>query len=81
MPARMRLSAYRFSITCPHCLCQIPSLLHCVTDSLFDRAAKTIEAAIDSARQQPATRTSDLNGSLGIRAFAEEIVKRVARAS
>ena len=39
----------------------------------FDRAAKAIETAIDAALQSPDTRTADLKGKLGTRAFAAHI--------
>jgi 3-isopropylmalate dehydrogenase len=43
----------------------------------FNDAAKSIEAAIDAALQKPETRTADLQGKLGTRAFAAEIAKRM----
>ena len=43
----------------------------------FNDAAKSIEAAIDAALQKPETRTADLQGKLGTRAFAAEIAKRI----
>ncbi|MDP1674616.1 MAG: isocitrate/isopropylmalate family dehydrogenase, partial [Burkholderiales bacterium] len=43
----------------------------------FNAAAKDIEAAIDAALQSPETRTLDLGGKLGTRAFAAEIAKRI----
>ena len=39
----------------------------------FEQAAKAIEAAIDAALQSPDTRTADLKGKLGTRAFAAHI--------
>jgi len=39
----------------------------------FDAAARAVETAIDSALQSPATRTRDLGGTLGTRAFAEHV--------
>ena len=39
----------------------------------FERAAKAIEAAIDAALQSPETRTPDLRGKLGTRAFGKHI--------
>ena len=39
----------------------------------FDRAAKAIEGAIDAALQSPDTRTADLKGKLGTRAFAKHV--------
>ena len=44
----------------------------------FAKAAAAIESAIDAALQSPETRTSDLQGKLGTRAFGAEIAKRVA---
>jgi 3-isopropylmalate dehydrogenase len=41
--------------------------------SEFDQAAKAIEVAIDSSLQDAATRTSDLGGKLGTRAFGKHI--------
>ncbi len=43
----------------------------------FGKAAKAIESAIDAALQSPETRTLDLQGKLGTRAFAAEIAKRI----
>ena len=43
----------------------------------FDQAARAIESAIDAALQNPATRTPDLQGKLGTRAFGAEIAKRI----
>jgi len=43
----------------------------------FGKAAKTIETAIDAALQSPETRTPDLQGKLGTRAFAAEIAGRI----
>jgi len=39
----------------------------------FDAAARAMETAIDSALQSPGTRTRDLGGTLGTRAFAEHV--------
>ncbi|MGH8642097.1 MAG: isocitrate/isopropylmalate dehydrogenase family protein [Burkholderiales bacterium] len=39
----------------------------------FERAAKAIESAIDAALQSPDTRTADLKGKLGTRAFGNHI--------
>jgi len=39
----------------------------------FDQAAKAIEGAIDASLKDPATRTADLGGKLGTRAFAAHI--------
>ncbi len=39
----------------------------------FDAAARAIEAAIDAALQSPDTRTVDLGGTLGTRAFSAKI--------
>jgi isocitrate/isopropylmalate dehydrogenase len=43
----------------------------------FARAAVAIEAAIDAALQHPETRTPDLQGKLGTRAFGAEIAQRI----
>ncbi|MDH5534728.1 MAG: isocitrate/isopropylmalate dehydrogenase family protein [Betaproteobacteria bacterium] len=43
----------------------------------FDQAAEAIESAIDAALQSPETRTLDLKGKLGTRAFGAEIAKRI----
>jgi isocitrate/isopropylmalate dehydrogenase len=43
----------------------------------FITAAQAIESAIDAALQSPETRTSDLEGKLGTRAFADEIARRI----
>ncbi len=40
----------------------------------FDAAAKAIEAAIDAALQSPLTRTVDLGGKLGTKAYTAQIV-------
>jgi isocitrate/isopropylmalate dehydrogenase len=45
----------------------------------LDRAAKRIEAAIDSALQSPETRTRDIGGKLGTKAFASHITKLVGQ--
>jgi 3-isopropylmalate dehydrogenase len=42
----------------------------------FGEAAQVIEAAVDGALKEPATRTADLGGRLGTRAFAAEIAAR-----
>ena len=39
----------------------------------LDQAARAIESAIDAALQDPATRTADLGGRLGTRAFARHV--------
>jgi 3-isopropylmalate dehydrogenase len=44
----------------------------------FARAAHAIDAAIDRALQDPATRTRDLGGPLGTRAFAERVAGHLA---
>ncbi|MGF1631352.1 MAG: isocitrate/isopropylmalate dehydrogenase family protein [Kiloniellaceae bacterium] len=44
----------------------------------FGAAAKAIDAAIDVALAKPETRTADLGGALGTRAFAERIAAAVA---
>jgi 3-isopropylmalate dehydrogenase len=41
------------------------------------RAAHAIERAVDGALAHPATRTRDLGGSLGTKAFAAELVRRL----
>ncbi len=43
----------------------------------FVKAGKAIEAAIDSLIEDPKTRTRDLGGSLGTRAFGEEIAGKL----
>ena len=43
----------------------------------FLKAAKAIEAAIDALIENPKTRTPDLGGTLGTRAFDEEIARRL----
>ena len=43
----------------------------------FDVAAKAIEAAIDAALQSPETRTVDLGGKLGTRAFTAKLVTAI----
>jgi 3-isopropylmalate dehydrogenase len=43
----------------------------------FARAAQAIEAAIDAVLNDPATRTPDLGGKLGTRAFAAAVAARV----
>jgi len=42
------------------------------------RAAQAIEAAIDRALREPATRTRDLGGPLGTRAFAERVAANLS---
>ena len=44
----------------------------------FGAAARAIDGAIDAALARPETRTADLGGSLGTRAFAERIAAAVA---
>ena len=41
------------------------------------RAAIAVEKAVDSAVQEPATRTRDLGGKLGTKAFAAEVARRI----
>jgi 3-isopropylmalate dehydrogenase len=41
------------------------------------RAAQAIEAAVDALLQSPDTRTADLGGSLGTRAFARAVAARL----
>jgi len=43
----------------------------------FDAAAKAIEAAIDASLQSPETRTPDLGGKLGTRAYAKHLVAAI----
>jgi 3-isopropylmalate dehydrogenase len=43
----------------------------------FDAAAKAIEAAIDAALQSPETRTADLGGKLGTKAFTAKLVAAI----
>ena len=43
----------------------------------FDSAAKTIEAAIDTALQKPETRTPDIGGKIGTQAFAKTVADLV----
>jgi 3-isopropylmalate dehydrogenase len=43
----------------------------------FHRAASAIEAAVDSTLRDPATRTRDLGGSLGTRAFAVAVAAKL----
>jgi len=43
----------------------------------FNAAAKAIENAIDAALQKPETRTPDLQGKLGTRAFGVEIAEHI----
>ena len=43
----------------------------------FAQAAQAIEAAIDAALQSPDTRTGDLGGKLGTKAFAKHIAERI----
>jgi 3-isopropylmalate dehydrogenase len=43
----------------------------------FDAAAKAIEAAIDAALQSPETRTVDLGGKLGTKAFTAKLVAAI----
>ena len=44
----------------------------------FGAAARAIDGAVDAALAKPETRTADLGGSLGTRAFAERIAAAVA---
>jgi len=46
----------------------------------FDQAATAIEKAIDASLQDAATRTPDLGGKLGTRAFAAHVAGLVAKA-
>ena len=43
----------------------------------FAQAAQTIESAVDQALQNAVTRTADLGGTLGTRAFGAEIAARI----
>lgn len=43
----------------------------------FNRAALSVESAVDGALQDAATRTADVGGKLGTRAFAAEIAGRI----
>ncbi len=43
----------------------------------LEQAAKAIEGAIDACLQSPATRTRDLGGALGTKAFTAEVVARI----
>jgi 3-isopropylmalate dehydrogenase len=47
-------------------------------DEKFTRAAQAMEAALDAAIADPATRTSDLGGKLGTDAFAQKVAETVA---
>src|SRR5258708_28536691 len=44
-------------------------------------AAKSIDAAVDAALKDPATRTADLGGKLGTQEFARAVAAKLARAS
>ena len=44
----------------------------------FEQAAKAMEAAIDASLKDPATRTADLGGTLGTRAFAGHVAAAIA---
>jgi 3-isopropylmalate dehydrogenase len=43
------------------------------------RAGRAISDAVDAALADPATRTADLGGKLGTRAFGEAVARAVAR--
>jgi 3-isopropylmalate dehydrogenase len=43
----------------------------------FEQAAKAIEAAIDASLQNPATRTPDLGGKLGTKAFTRQVANLI----
>ncbi len=45
--------------------------------SEFDQAARAIESAIDASLKDPATRTADLGGKLGTRAFARHVAASI----
>ena len=45
--------------------------------SELDQAAKAIESAIDASLKDPATRTADLGGKLGTRAFARHVANLI----
>jgi 3-isopropylmalate dehydrogenase len=44
----------------------------------FEKAAKAMDAAVDKVLEDPASRTLDLGGKLGTRAFGERVAKVVA---
>lgn len=44
----------------------------------LERGANAIESAIDASLKNPATRTADLGGSLGTRAFARHVAEKVS---
>ncbi|WP_354059003.1 isocitrate/isopropylmalate dehydrogenase family protein [Devosia sp. 2618] len=46
-------------------------------EAIYLDAAKAIEAAIDRSLSHPDTRTSDLGGSLGTKAFADAVVSQI----
>jgi len=43
----------------------------------FNQAAQALEAAIDAALQSPSTRTADLGGQLGTRAFTQHLINNL----
>ena len=48
-------------------------------DERFARAAATIERCVDALLENPATRTADLGGKLGTRAFAGALCAEIGR--
>jgi 3-isopropylmalate dehydrogenase len=48
-------------------------------DDRLTRAGAAIEAALDAAIARPDSRTVDLGGSLGTRAFAERVVANIGK--
>lgn len=49
-------------------------------DPALIQAAKAIEVAVDRVLENPQTRTADIGGSIGCKAFATEVANAVARA-
>lgn len=47
-------------------------------DPVLTRAAKAIEVAVDQVLENPLTRTADIGGSIGCKAFATEVANAVA---
>ena len=43
----------------------------------FAKAAQAIESAIDAALQSPDTRTRDLGGKLGTKAFGKHVAEQI----
>ncbi|HEX3171075.1 MAG TPA: isocitrate/isopropylmalate family dehydrogenase, partial [Burkholderiales bacterium] len=46
-------------------------------NAAFTEAAQKIEAAVDSALKDPATRTADMGGKLGTQAFAKVVADKL----